>query len=63
MFKVAATSNFDSESYNESWAVTVPMQASVAKEVCKILNDNADPHGPDYYRVVDQNYKLYKFEP
>lgn len=63
MKRIAITSNFDDEMYNEQWLNLPPMESAIAEKVCSLLNESTDPRGPDYYQCKDLDYQLYRFKP
>jgi hypothetical protein len=61
--RVACVSNFDDEMYEESF-VTLVVCERMAKVIARVLNSEfSGNHSPCYYRVVEDDYKLYKWEP
>jgi len=62
MKRIAVTSNYDSEMFNEEWLNVPPMTEEQALEICQLLNE-VFPQGPKYYQPKPMDYQLYKFEP
>lgn len=64
-YKIVKSSNFDSETYNEAFVENLPVirDKQVAQSISQAINQASDPRGPDYYRVVEENYQLHKWEP
>jgi len=62
MAKVICKDNYDREIYSDKLiaeGLTMPAAAKMAGD----LNDKADPQGDDYFVAVEDDYKLFKFEP
>lgn len=62
MKRIARTSNYDSETYTETWYSEQLYTLGKAWELCHRLNGE-DPNGPHYYVPKDPDYKLYEFQP
>lgn len=65
--KIIRTSNYDDEMYSEEFVTGFILNNSehhkrIGRELCQWLN-TIDPTGPAYFRMVDDNYQLKKFEP
>lgn len=61
--KIVCVDNFDREHVSDSLVVeNIPEQAG--KQVVDYLNRMlSGPHADRYYRLVEDSYKLYIFEP
>lgn len=62
MPKVIAIDNFGREHISDKLTAN-NLSWKKARKLAKILNDNASggDNSPWYYRAVDDNYKLYKY--
>jgi hypothetical protein len=64
--RVACVSNFNDEMYEESF-VTLAIDERKAICIARVLNSEFGAarsyHSLCYYRVVEDDYKLYKWEP
>lgn len=62
--KIVQSSNYDKDDYNEQFVGPLPNTFNRAKfqDICNILN-GIHSCGPDYYKVVDDDYELQKWEP
>lgn len=60
--KIIKVDNFDREIYSDKLIAT-SLSDFYAKRIANLLNDNEDPQGPDYYRAVQDDHTLFKFEP
>lgn len=60
--RIAITSNYDREIYDEKLVNLPPMPPHVAQEICDLLNEVA-PSGEDYYKPVAIDYVPRKYEP
>lgn len=63
-YKIVKVSNFDDETYSESFVENLPVlhQHPAAQKVADVFNSLCDQRGPDYYKVVEEGYKLYIFK-
>ena len=60
--KIINTDNFDREDHSDS-LVCENVSEFYGKIIVKALNDKlSGSTSPDYYRLVPDDYKLYKFE-
>lgn len=62
MKRIAIVSNYDRETFYETWLNVPPMEEQLANKVCEQLN-KIHPEGENYYTPKDMSYQLYKFEP
>lgn len=61
--KIIAVSNFDNESVSDV-LVAENVSEYYAKHIVEFLNGKfSGTSSPNYYRVVSDDHKLYKFEP
>lgn len=61
--KIIRVDNFNRESVSDS-LVAENVSEYYAKIVVKLLNEKLSGcTSPNYYRAVEDDYKLYKFEP
>lgn len=61
MKRIAVTSNYDDEMYEEVFLNVPPMEHEQAYTITGILNE-LNPEGPHYYKVVEPSYTLYAFK-
>jgi hypothetical protein len=62
--KIVALSNFDREDFNEFLLLEKIDDIRFAKVICEALNKNYyGEYSEIYCEIVDDNYKLKKFEP
>jgi hypothetical protein len=63
--KVVLSSNYDDETYQERFMCEElgSMTREEATVVAAKLNNECDSRGPDYYKVVEDDYKLHTWEP
>lgn len=60
--KVVAVDNFDTELIDDI-LIKDNLTKEEADKIVKEHNDKMHEHSARYYRAVEDNYKLYKFEP
>lgn len=60
--RIARTSNYDSETYTETWYDDQLRPNDEAWALCHQLNEQ-DPNGPHYYCAKDPDYQLHEFQP
>ena len=61
--KIICTSNFDNESVDDR-LIAENVNHFYAQYIVTYLNDKfSGDTSPDYFRIVTDDYKLYKFEP
>lgn len=59
--KIVKASNYDDENYNEEFFSLCGQDqfpSYHAVPLARILNDVIDRYGPDYFKVVEDDYKL-----
>lgn len=62
LYRVVCKDNYDSETRSEFW-VSEPMSKEAAQALANQKNERAGEHSSDYFQAVQEDYKLYKFEP
>ena len=63
LYRVVQTDNFDRENVSERF-ITEPIHENMAKRIQIFLNETySGPNEQEYYKMVPENYQLYKFEP
>jgi len=60
--KVICVDNYDREIYDDV-LVCDNVNNYYGKQIVKSLNDKAGEDSSNYYRLVEDDYKLFKFEP
>lgn len=61
LYRILIASNYDSETFNESF-LNVPFMPKIkAERICETLNE-IDPQGINYYKVVKPSHALHAFE-
>lgn len=60
--RIVIASNYDDETFDESFLDVPSMPTLTAVTICGHLN-NIEPDGYRYYKVVDMDYQLHKFQP
>lgn len=61
--KIIRVDNFDREGVNDR-LVCENVNEYYGLKIAEYLNDRfSGEHSPDFYRLVDDNYKLYVWEP
>lgn len=66
MYRVVDVDNFAGEGSNSTERfITEPIELEIAEVIAEALNEQfcVGHYAPRYYRVVDENYKLFIFEP
>lgn len=58
MARILQASNFNEDWFNESF-ILWPMQEQYAKQIADTLNKESGENSRYYYRVVENDYKLY----
>ena len=60
--KIIAVDNFDRESVSDVLIIPYVINPEIAEQIADLLNK--DGAGSDkFYKAVDNDHKLYKFEP
>ena len=62
MSRIIRADNFDRDTVSENFILWSMRQTS-AEKIATILNQDEGPDSPNYFKVVANTYKLYKFEP
>lgn len=57
--KIVKSSNYDRDDYVESFLDIPSLPTKEAAEIAKIINRCTIPDGDDYYKVVNDDYKLH----
>ena len=60
--KIVSTSNFDNETYCE-WLVCEHVNEHYGEKIVALLNHTEGQYSPDYFRLKEDDYELYKWRP
>lgn len=61
--KIVIASNFDKEMYEEQFLNLPHLTELKAERIIRLLNELCSgPSAEDYYKIVPDDYKLYKFK-
>lgn len=60
--RILIASNYDDARFTETFVNLPAMDMAKASGICLTLN-TINPHGPDYYMVVELDYVPNSFEP
>ena len=67
MARIVITDNFNRDEHDEYWVNVGPLSDEDAQKIVDILTQDkyypAAGYNPNFYKVVPNDYKLYKFEP
>lgn len=58
MARIVQASNFDKDWFNEEF-ILWPMPEESCKQIARVINEACCPNSEYYYKVVDNDYKLY----
>ena len=61
--KIVRASNFDDEMFAESLVAENIQVETLGAIMVEALNKTLDEHSHHYFKFVQDDYKLYKFEP
>jgi hypothetical protein len=60
--KVICVDNFNRETRND-FLIVAKVDKETGEQMVTRLNNEADPDGPNFYRLVGDDYVLYVWEP
>lgn len=60
--KIVIISNYNNELINDR-LFCENISYEIAKKIANIMNESIPDDHPDFYEVVDDDYKLYKWQP
>lgn len=60
--KIICEDNFNRD-YISDWLVAENVSSIMGKRIVKLLNEYEGKDSPNFYKLVKDDYKLYKFEP
>lgn len=61
--RIVRKDNFDRDEISEEFILWRFRSKTNAEAIARYLNEESGPDGPYYYKVVEDDYKLYKFVP
>ena len=60
--KIICVDNFQRDTKNDS-LVAENINVHYGEYIVRLLNEHEGEHSPNFYKLVEDDYKLYKWEP
>jgi hypothetical protein len=60
--KIILVDNFDRENISDV-LIAENVDSVYGKKIVDLLNEKESPHSENFFRLVDDDYKLHKFQP